>query len=361
MSQWTVASEENEEAEAPRLTDREVRKAQDAVRACYLSANPEKLASGEVEALLTKYAGQELLLLQRVRHRYGLSVKSARVYKRGDAGRVGQWTAVDVDLRADGCLRWAAVEGLDKGSIDVRDGKADAWSQRLAGRQGAFCVFGSAIDDQAEVKVTLAAANDQERDAWVAEVAALRSFFKRLHSERACQAEEAKALEEALSMSHSTLQEDEDRLLEIERRSQAEEARALQQSSEDAKTEDAERSRPLTLAGLEAALDDALRHTADGRSFEENSNWKSAYSSYKQAVGSFVQAKKAVAGMPGDQRPEGAVLDLIASGTAQCKASAGSCRARGRAPALAAAPLLDASRRLPLEELEKVVLDADDV
>merc|ERR1740130_779696 len=102
-------------------------------------------------------------------------------------------------------------------------------------------------------------------------------------------------------------------------------------------------------------------HTADGRSFEENSNWKSAYSSYKQAVGSFVQAKKAVAGMPGDQRPEGAVLDLIASGTAQCKASAGSCRARGRAPALAAAPLLDASRRLPLEELEKVVLDADDV
>lgn len=162
-------------------------------------------------------------------------------------------------------------------------------------------------------------------------------------------------------MSHSTLQEDEDRLLEIERRSQAEEARALQQSSEDAKTEDAERSRPLTLAGLEAALDDALRHTADGRSFEENSNWKSAYSSYKQAVGSFVQAKKAVAGMPGDQRPEGAVLDLIASGTAQCKASAGSCRARGRAPALAAAPLLDASRRLPLEELEKVVLDADDV
>ena len=55
MSQWTVASDENdEEPQTPQLTPDQLRKAQDDVRACYLSANPEKLASGEVEALLKK-------------------------------------------------------------------------------------------------------------------------------------------------------------------------------------------------------------------------------------------------------------------------------------------------------------------
>merc|ERR1719310_1662927 len=127
MSQWTVASDDTEdEPQTPQLTPDQVRKAQDDVRACYLSANPEKLASGEVEALLKKYAGQEALLLQRVRHRYGLSVISARVSKRGEVGRASQWSAVDVDLRADGCLRWAAVGTREKGSIDVRECRTGA-------------------------------------------------------------------------------------------------------------------------------------------------------------------------------------------------------------------------------------------
>ena len=55
------------------------------------------------------------------------------------------------------------------------------------------------------------------------------------------------------------------------------------------------------------------------------------------------------------------MLELIASGTAQCKEAADACRQRGRSAALGAVPLLDSSRRHPVEELEKVVLDADDV
>ena len=60
--------------------------------------------------------------------------------------------------------------------------------------------------------------------------------------------------------------------------------------------------------------------------------------------------------MPGDQRPEDAVLELIASGTAQCKEAADACRQRGRSAALGAVPLLDAPRRHPVEELEKVLI-----
>ena len=363
MSQWTVASDDTEEEpQTPRLTPDQLRKAQDDVRACYLSANPEKLASGEVEALLKKYAGQEALLLQRVRHRYGLSVISARMYKRGEVGRASQWSAVDVDLRADGCLRWAAVGSREKGSIDVREGRADAWDKRTAGRIGAFCVFGSSIEEEAkDMKLTLACSTDEDRDAWVAEVMSLRRFFKRLHRERACQAEEAKAVEEAMKVSQSTAEQDQQRHLEYERRLREEEERALQLSQEEKRTEDAERSRPQTLAGLEASLDDALRHTAEGRDHESREDWRAAHGSYKKAVAAFVQAKRAVAGMPGDQRPEDAVLELIASGTAQCKEAADACRQRGRSAALGAVPLLDAPRRHPVEELEKVVLDADDV
>ena len=363
MSQWTVASDDTEEEpQTPRLTPDQVRKAQDDVRACYLSANPEKLASGEVEALLKKYAGQEALLLQRVRHRYGLSVISARMYKRGEVGRASQWSAVDVDLRADGCLRWAAVGSREKGSIDVREGRADAWDKRTAGRIGAFCVFGSSIEEEAkDMKLTLACSTNEDRAAWVAEVMSLRRFFKRLHRERACQAEEAKAVEEAMKVSQSTAEQDQQRHLEYERRLREEEERALQLSQEEKRTEDAERSRPQTLAGLEASLDDALRHTAEGRDHESREDWRAAHGAYKSAVAAFVQAKRAVAGMPGDQRPEDAVLELIASGTAQCKEAADACRQRGRSAALGAVPLLDAPRRHPVEELEKVVLDADDV
>ena len=168
-------------------------------------------------------------------------------------------------------------------------------------------------------------------------------------------------MEEAMKVSQSTAEQDQQRHLEYERRLREEEERALQLSQEEKRTEDAERSRPQTLAGLEASLDDALRHTAEGRDHESREDWRAAHGSYKKAVAAFVQAKRAVAGMPGDQRPEDAVLELIASGTAQCKEAADACRQRGRSAALGAVPLLDAPRRHPVEELEKVVLDADDV
>ena len=75
-------------------------------------------------------------------------------------------------------------------------------------------------------------------------------------------------MEEAMKVSQSTAEQDQQRHLEYERRLREEEERALQLSQEEKRTEDAERSRPQTLAGLEASLDDALRHTAEGRDHE---------------------------------------------------------------------------------------------
>ena len=84
---------------------------------------------------------------------------------------------MDVDLRADGCLRWAAVGSREKGSIDVREGARGRVGQEGPPAIGAFCVFGSSIEEEAkDMKLTLACSTDEDRDAWVAEVMSLRRF-----------------------------------------------------------------------------------------------------------------------------------------------------------------------------------------
>ena len=142
---------------------------------------------------------------------------------------------------------------------------------------------------------------------------------------------------------------------------------------------------PIHKAGLEAALDDALRFATDANGFEAKRKHKKAHDMYARAVAAFVLAKQQIRDMPPDARPEKDVLDLIDSGSAQCRQAADACRARGakKPPpppasandaadgdprndppsdpfADAAAALQDEPRRVPAS-VRKLILDADDV
>ena len=107
---------------------------------------------------------------------------------------------------------------------------------------------GSIIFFSAIIAPTVFKALDEKN----AEIEALKSMLEAAQA----QAEEAKAVEEAMKVSQSTAEQDQQRHLEYERRLREEEERALQLSQEEKRTEDAERSRPQTLAGLEASLCD---------------------------------------------------------------------------------------------------------
>ena len=373
-----------EEADAAPLSARESDEAACEIRRCYASANPEKLSDGSVDELLVKYKGEERLLLRRVRHRYGLVCKRGRLARRtGSARAAADWVDVEVALRADGLLRWAD-DGGGVGSLDARRAAVDVMDEGLAGRPFAFAVFSvggdgddAAADDAASF--FFAAADERERDAWRTELAETAAFFRRLDRERACQREEEAIVRSALETSELA---ERDRLRELDRVEALETKRTIAASQLDEEQKRRVADLPIHKAGLEAALDDALRFATDANGFEAKRKHRKAHDMYARAVAAFVLAKQQIRDMPPDARPEKDVLDLIDSGSAQCRQAADACRARGAKkppppPASAAdtddarnppsdpfadagAALQDEPRRVPAS-VRKLILDADDV
>ena len=342
------------------------------IKDCYRENNAAKLGDGSVDELLAKYEGQEHLLLRRVRHRYGLVCLRGRLAKRSSAA-ASDWRDVEVAVRADGELRWAD-DGGASGRLDARRCAVDAWGEKLAGRPWAFAVFSVDGGDDGG-RLVLAAASEAERETWVAELEATARFFARLDRERAYQREEESLVRSAVDDSARTLEADQRRLEELARLEDLETRRGLAASE----LADEERRRASALpdarAMLESALDDALRHATEANALETRRKHRKAHDAYARAVAAFVAAKRHIVDMPADARPERDVMDMIDSGSLQCRQAADACRARGArgggpaapgdapaAPDPFAAPgaLLDAPRRVPAS-VEKLILDADDV
>ncbi|KAK7247790.1 hypothetical protein SO694_00122051 [Aureococcus anophagefferens] len=307
----------------------------EAIRDCYRENNAAKLGDGSVDELLAKYVGQEHLLLRRVRHRYGLVCLRGRLAKRSSAA-ASDWRDVEVAVRADGELRWAD-DGGASGRLDARRCAVDAWGEKLAGRPWAFAVF-SVDGGDGGGRLVLAAASEAERDAWVAELEATARFFARLDRERAYQREEESLVRSAVDDSARTLEADQRRLEELERLEDLETRRGLAASE----LADEERRRASALpdarAMLESALDDALRHATEANALETRRKHRKAHDAYARAVAAFVAAKRHIVDMPADARPERDVMDMIDSGSLQCRQAADAPRARGARGGGPAAP-----------------------
>jgi len=331
------------------------------VRRCYGLANPEKVASGEVDGLLAKYAGQEKLLLRRVRYRYGVASRAGRLGVRQARG--GGWIECDAELRADGFLAWA---GPGAGAVDARSATATATAAAAAGA--------AARDEERPFSFTLsrgggsaplalAARDDADRAAWLEELAGTRSFFERLEREKAAQRAEASAIITAIDASAETLEADRERASDLTRREESETRRSLARSERDLAVRAGGAAPPGDVpsarAALEAALDDALVRATEAADLEKAGKNRKAHAAYAKAVKAFVGAKASINAMPPPSRPERDVLNLIGSGAAQCRAAADACAARGRA-SKPRPPDSPESRARP-RAVEKILLDSGDV
>ncbi|KAH8096320.1 hypothetical protein JL720_3685 [Aureococcus anophagefferens] len=221
------------------------------------------------------------------------------------------------------CYRENNAAKLGDGSVDELLAKAptlrcavDAWGEKLAGRPWAFAVFSV---DGGDGGGRLVPPPRPKRDAWVAELEATARFFARLDRERAYQREEESLVRSAVDDSARTLEADQRRLEELERLEDLETRRGLAASE----LADEERRRASALpdarAMLESALDDALRHATEANALRRGASTEGPR---RHAAAAFVAAKRHIVDMPADARPERDVMDMIDSGSLQCRQAA---------------------------------------
>lgn len=343
------------------------------IRAVYSKINPSKIESGEVDSLLTKYRGEEGLLLRRVQYHYGLVVISGRLWRRDEASMT--WRRVRAILRADGLLHWSfekpgGSSGDGEGEdMDVRFCAVDEWDKKDAGRPLAFAVFSSSENVDAVLTghagttrkslLVAAAENADEKRRWIEALSETAEFFSKLRHERECQSQEELAQIEAMRESERAFKIEQERRKEIEAQAALDTLRAaarsrLEQRPSFASEDDSEcEEKGLTQAELtaklgaelEAALDDALFATSAAADAESSGDARAAHHAYRDAVSAFLVAKTRIETMRPHERPERQVLVLIDEGSEQCKSNADALRSQHRQHALLQSQQRQQSRR----------------
>jgi len=325
---------------------------------CYRKVNPDKVERGDVARLVRKYAGQELLLLRRIQHKYNLEIRRGRV--RVLEGRL--WSEVILILWADGRLTWSAENTDITRSVDIRNCAADEVESNET--------FALVITTTPLGATVVACADDASRRGWIEDLRSVRSFFDRMANEERAAAEARRDHALALEESVRTHRVEEDARLRAEEALRLDTARAaalsaLGEAHVNKSRPSADESTPeFLLTTLEAAIDDALVHTARARDIDaSNTNPRAAFYAFLDSVEAFIAAKEAVDALPSNRKPEPHVYTLIDDGTEECKQAASRIlksrdTIRRQDPDLPTH--LDPVPAVPAE-IGKIILDTDDL